>query len=419
MMNMEQFKKAVDSLAGYDGIVGVMGGEPTLNPDFPEMIRYLHKARPSGKKSAFPVAPVRDFDRFLKDRWNNAVGAKRGLWSTFGKKYYENLEAIADIFPYQCLNDHQNASMHQALLIPRKELGIGDEEWIKLRDKCWIQNEWSASITPKGAFFCEVAAALDMLFDGPGGWPVEPGWWKRKPEDFGDQLKWCEYCSAALDVPRISGDKECDMVSAGIWEKIKERNAWKVRNNRCTVFDASGYDPEKYKYDYTNEPYLPNQDIRISKDTCMRFLYPRDIAVVLKNGAALPQGEKFHQISEEDAAGLDFSDWLLVIDGDISDITAEFLEHAVFNPGVLYFAGRGRLIFINKRASALAQCKKLPLELDLLTKLYPGAKRYNWKNHLTPDSILFSEKIAALKRHIQDCWRYRSGLLLKKLGLKK
>ena len=63
----------------------------------------------------------------------------------------------------------------------RKELGIPDEKWIKLRDKCWIQNLWSASITPKGAFFCEVAAAMDMTLNGPGGWPIEPGWWKRKP----------------------------------------------------------------------------------------------------------------------------------------------------------------------------------------------------------------------------------------------
>ena len=41
MMSQEQFEQAVDSLAEYRGIVGVMGGEPTLNPRFPEMIRYL------------------------------------------------------------------------------------------------------------------------------------------------------------------------------------------------------------------------------------------------------------------------------------------------------------------------------------------------------------------------------------------
>ena len=98
----------------------------------------------------------------------------------------------------QFLNDHINASFHQPGLFSRKDLGLSDEEWYKLRDNCWIQNEWSATITPKGAFFCEIAGALDYLFDGPGGWRIEEDWWKRKPEDFADQLHWCEICGFAL-----------------------------------------------------------------------------------------------------------------------------------------------------------------------------------------------------------------------------
>lgn len=32
-MDFETFKKAVDSLEEWDGIVGVMGGEPTILPE--------------------------------------------------------------------------------------------------------------------------------------------------------------------------------------------------------------------------------------------------------------------------------------------------------------------------------------------------------------------------------------------------
>ncbi len=78
-------------------------------------------------------------------------------------------------------------------------MGISDEEWYPLRDACWVQNKWSASITPKGCFFVKLQGALDMLFDGPGGWLIEKDWWKRKPEDFGDQLHWCELCGIALN----------------------------------------------------------------------------------------------------------------------------------------------------------------------------------------------------------------------------
>ena len=70
MMSVEDFRRAVDSLADYGGIVGVMGGEPTLNPHFTEMIRYLAKARSGGRKSPGLLAPVADFNKFHQDHWN-------------------------------------------------------------------------------------------------------------------------------------------------------------------------------------------------------------------------------------------------------------------------------------------------------------------------------------------------------------
>ena len=45
-----------------------------------------------------------------------------------------------------------------------------------------------ASITPKGGFFCEVAASLDYLFEGPGGYEIKR-LVEEKPKDFQDQAK--------------------------------------------------------------------------------------------------------------------------------------------------------------------------------------------------------------------------------------
>lgn len=417
MMTLEQFRQAVDSLAGFPGVVGVMGGEPTLNPEFPEMIRYLAQARPGGRRPRRLLAPVRDFNRFHRGNWNNLTNVRRGLWSALGRLYYENLEAISDIFPYQCLNDHKNSGLHQALLIPRKELGIADEEWLRLRDKCWIQNEWSASITPRGAFFCEIAAALDMLFDGPGGWPVEPGWWKRTPEEFGDQLHWCEMCSAALAVPRIEGNRETDIISPGIWERLKDRKAWKVVNGRCRVFDVADYDPSRYSVNYSGEPYLSDGDLRVSQDTG-NTLFPHEIAVLCRKGGVPPAGEKFFPITEERAAKSEFKDWLLIVSGTLPEATVEFIAHAVFNPGVLYHAPGGEAVLLNRRASALEGCDALPLSLRELKRLYPAAKRYRWSNWKRPDAVTLHERWQKFCDHCRDCWDYRSGLVLKKLGLK-
>ena len=49
----------------------------------------------------------------------------------------------------------------------------------KLIDNCWVQKRWSPSVTAKGAFFCEIAGAIDQAFDGEGGYPLVKGWWIR------------------------------------------------------------------------------------------------------------------------------------------------------------------------------------------------------------------------------------------------
>ncbi len=45
-MEMDFFKNAVDSLVDYPKMVGIMGGEPLLHPQFPEMAAYLKSKMP-------------------------------------------------------------------------------------------------------------------------------------------------------------------------------------------------------------------------------------------------------------------------------------------------------------------------------------------------------------------------------------
>ena len=40
-MDFKDFQKAVDSLKDFSGVVGVMGGEPTLHPRFKEIVKYI------------------------------------------------------------------------------------------------------------------------------------------------------------------------------------------------------------------------------------------------------------------------------------------------------------------------------------------------------------------------------------------
>lgn len=247
-MDFETFKRAVDSLDGYVGTIGMMGGEPTLNPDFERMAEYLASKKPK-KVSNKMLRPQQHFMDGIHDLefdhtflYPCGDGKRQtvdgpGLWATTLGNYKRYYETIQDCIQYQALNDHSNPMYHQPALISRKSLGITDEDWPGIRDNCWIQNVWSASVTPKGAFFCEVAGSLDMLFDGPGGWKIEPGWWKREPKDFGDQLHWCELCGLACHTfMRNANDRVYD-VSEDMNKKLCEAGSRLVNTEHINVVE--------------------------------------------------------------------------------------------------------------------------------------------------------------------------------------
>ncbi|MCI8574548.1 MAG: hypothetical protein HFF89_08955 [Oscillibacter sp.] len=249
-MDFETFKRAVDSMEGYVGIVGMIGGEPTLHPEFERFARYLDSKMPAQykRKSHYMRQMQGDLIKTLNKveiestfTYCGEFGEKpsimygSGLFSAMGVGYKKHYETIQDVFTYQAVNDHTNPMYHEPILVSRKDLGIPDDEWVKLRDKCWVNQLWSAGITPKGAFFCEIAGTLDMLLDGPGGWPIEPGWWKREEKDFGDQLQWCELCGVALQTFTRDANEEIDDMSQTLYEKIRRLNSAKIRQGKYNV----------------------------------------------------------------------------------------------------------------------------------------------------------------------------------------
>lgn len=247
-MSWETFKRAVDSMDGFEGGVSMMGGEPTLHPEFERFAEYLNSKYETPKEDNYFIAPTANFmrDRKLEERNRTyTYQEKNGVnfrvkgpvfFSSIASNYYKYYETIQDVFRYQGVNDHSIGCFHQPIMVARKDMGVPDEEWTALRDKCWIQNRWSASITPKGCFFCEIAGALDMLFDGPGGWPIEPGWWKRKPEDFKDQLHWCELCGAALNTRSRDANEEIDDASETLYKMLEELQTPRFKKGRVNLY---------------------------------------------------------------------------------------------------------------------------------------------------------------------------------------
>lgn len=266
-LGREEFRAAIDSLAEFaitspKGLVGFMGGDPVLHPDFVEYCDYALSKIP------------RD---------------KLGLWSTFpdAPKYRGYRGVICRTFGNILLNDHSRDDiLHAPVLMASEEFfqkscptcdGTGqgtltidgkkeylggpsvdircptcdgkgnvtdDAALFQAVDSCWVQQSWSASINPKGAWFCEVAAALSDLFDGPEGWKVEPGWWKRTPKDFQAQMDWaCRKCGAALPLTRIRNSQDNrDDVSPGNFERLKAIKSRKVARGEVAVRETFEFD---------------------------------------------------------------------------------------------------------------------------------------------------------------------------------
>jgi hypothetical protein len=280
-MDFETFKRAVDSLQGFAGVVGIIGGEPTLHPEFRRFAEYFREHFGNDDLSARMTAPTENFLDHVTH--SNSYATRRGLWSSVSKQYYEHFETIQDTFSLQLLNDHNGPGTHQPLMVTRAELGIPDEEWLPLRDACWVQNMWSASITPKGAFFCEVAAAMDATLDGPGGWEIEPGWWQRTPAEFGDQLKWCELCSAPLAMPKRRATDEVDDISPRWRQMLEEIKSPKLAKGLTSLFDLSAYGTPEFATRINETPwlYLDAQTDRMG-EKMRSHLKPHSLTILLE-----------------------------------------------------------------------------------------------------------------------------------------
>lgn len=421
-MDFDTFKRAVDSLDGFDGVTGIIGGEPTLHPEFERFAGYLQKkfGKPSGGDAL--LYPQKDFihsiherefsSNVLRERSDGSHFVKKygaGLWSNMSGTYRKYYEVIQDTFSVEYLNDHINPSYHQPGLFSRKDLNIPDDEWIRLRDKCWIQNTWSATITPKGAFFCEVAGALDMLFDGPGGWKIESGWWKRKPEDFADQLHWCELCGFALEGRTFTRDsqEETDDVSWKLYEMLKTTGSPKLKSghiNLVKITDGIINDdskPEDKRF-IVGDRYIARYEDRFHEKNSVLFQMEY-LEIVIADGDDF--GRQLNQaIAWDKTAGRMAADmgWILLKQNEniAADDLKGIIGKRIFNPGSLH-RGDGYIFFCKGALSLLTIGFDRVAHMKSVNELV-----MSWQQEKVIQISETEEKTALKRKSIQSGKRY-------------
>ena len=217
-MELEMVRKAIASLQDFPGRTGIMGGEPCLHPQFREILSIVREMIPDRRKREFWTSGW---------KWKEY---KDDIYATFDR----------DMVTY---NDHsQTTGRHQPLLVAIEEMVDDPDLRKELIDNCPFQARWSAAITPKGAFFCEIAASQDYLFDGPGGYPIEPGWWKKAQDQFQDQVdRYCGKCSGALPMQTLSDNQggryspSIDVVSPGNMERLLKAGSIRAQKGNVVV----------------------------------------------------------------------------------------------------------------------------------------------------------------------------------------
>lgn len=239
-MDLDMFRKAALSLDGFPGRLGIIGGEPLLHPQLEEICLIL--------KDEFKIPKN-----------------KMGFWTSGGRNWKKYEPLIRETFGMVAYNEHnkkqREVQLHQPLTIASGDV-IKDEKYRKdLIDKCWVQNTWCPSINPKGGFFCEVAQALDILLDGPGGYPIEPEWWRKTPKEFKDQVdRYCNVCGAPVPIERELLSSEKEKISSNLLALFKKHNLRRISSKFVDVFEGEltikemeenklDWDPRHYRQD--------------------------------------------------------------------------------------------------------------------------------------------------------------------------
>jgi hypothetical protein len=229
-MSFEQFREAINSLKGFPKMIGFMGGEPLLHPDFFKFCKYASLQRIPKKQL--------------------------GLWSCFPKGYKHYREIICETFGNIFLNDQSRPDVyHCPILVAAEEVILDKKDMFLAIDRCWLQQYWSPSINPKGAFFCEIAAAMSLLFDGSPGWKVEPGWWKRTVKDYREQIEeFCPKCGAALPLKRRASIDGRDDISPKNLERLKNKSL-KIKAGKYVLSDLQLVQNPEPMASYKDEHY--------------------------------------------------------------------------------------------------------------------------------------------------------------------
>jgi hypothetical protein len=166
------------------------------------------------------------------------------------KKY---ASVIVDTFGAVFPNDHTHKEIfHCPVLVRSKEL-LGDW-YIDAVEGCWLQKIWSTSVNPRGAYFCEVAAALDLILNTGTAFDIHTRWWLKKPHEYLDQVEaLCSMCGVCLRLTPRKDTDGIDDIDEWWLDRLKDSSpkikAGKYKKYKGPIFDQRQYGIGSFRLD--------------------------------------------------------------------------------------------------------------------------------------------------------------------------
>lgn len=221
-MDYPALEKAIIDTKDYPNLVGVIGGNPSL--------LSMEKIK------------------FITDTFNSVGRPKshRGWW-TNNFMSQEKEDYIRANYGYINFNPHAEPVEHSMVLVSSQSVIPDPVERKRVRDKCWLQDKWSGSITPKGLYFCEVAGSMDMVLNANLGHPGDK--WRDPISSFKDQIDYfCDRCGVCMQLKgRMDKERRDDMTLDNI-QLFGVHASPRVLRNEYEVFDLA-------KAEYSNDPW--------------------------------------------------------------------------------------------------------------------------------------------------------------------